>query len=133
MGKVEGGNAMHSWGAQPLRLKQSDSCMMLNTEQSLKYRHAAWLLAGSGRLVNVYVVLHSASVLFYAGFPMHRCAGTITLGAALDGVLCSVADARTAPRLLMHILGSLDGQARLPQAAWAAATAAPMAPQFGAR
>lgn len=44
-----------------------------------------------------------------------------------------VADAAAAPRPLMHVLGALDGQTRLPRAAWTAARLAPLAAQFGAR
>lgn len=44
-----------------------------------------------------------------------------------------VPDAAASPRPLMHLLGALDGQLRLPRAAWAAARLAPLAAQVGAR
>lgn len=62
-----------------------------------------------------------------------------TSPAPLNTVMClprspgQVADAAAAPRPLMHVLGALDGQTRLPRAAWTAARLAPLAAQFGAR
>lgn len=53
--------------------------------------------------------------------------------AVLDGSVCQAADITTAPRPVMHIGGAVDGQARLPRLAWAAAAAAPLATQLGAR
>lgn len=47
--------------------------------------------------------------------------------------LAQIADAAAAPRPLMHVLAALDGQTRLPRAAWTAARLAPLAAQFGAR
>lgn len=65
---------------------------------------------------------------------MKNCAGTALLGATIDGTTCAaVPDAASLPRSVMHIMGALDGQLRLPRAAWAAAHVAPLAAQVGPR
>ena len=77
------------------------------------------------------MALHSISSSFFPGYPMRRCAGVILLASLADGL--AEVDAAAAPRPLMHVLGGMDGQLRLPRAAWAAAHAAEQAGQFGAR
>lgn len=64
---------------------------------------------------NVIVGLHSMAVAFYPSAPMKHCAGTICLASVVDGSTQTVVDAAAAPRPLMHILGQLDGQLRLPR------------------
>lgn len=85
------------------------------------------------RMDNVFVAMHSVSTCFYPSAPMKHCAGAIALAGVVDGASGPVADAAAAPRPLMHVLGVLDGQTRLPRAAWTAARLAPLAAQFGAR
>ncbi|KAL4855800.1 hypothetical protein ACK3TF_003573 [Chlorella vulgaris] len=82
---------------------------------------------------NVFVAMHSLSAAFYDSAPMKHCAGSIMLGAVLDGTICRAATAASAPRSLMHISGQLDGQSRLPRVAWAAASAAQLATQLSLR
>ena len=82
---------------------------------------------------NVFVALHSASSSFFPGYPMRHCAGVILLASVADGLSNVPVDAAAAPRPLLHVLGALDGQLRLPRAAWVAAHAAQQAGQFGAR
>jgi len=48
-------------------------------------------------------------------------------------LLPQLADAAAVPRPLMHVLAALDGQTRIPRAAWTAARLAPLAAQVGAR
>ena len=52
----------------------------------------------------------------------------------IDGTTCIAApDAGGPPRPVLHVLGAADAQLRLPRAAWAAAHAAVLASQIGAR
>lgn len=97
--------------------------------------HAPWRAPPfpAGCMENVFVSMHSVAARCYGSAPMKNCAGGIMLAAALDGTVCSAAGVANAPRPLMHIFGQLDGQLRMPRAAWAAAAAAPLAAQFGAR
>ncbi|KAL4427622.1 hypothetical protein ABPG75_001711 [Micractinium tetrahymenae] len=86
------------------------------------------------RIENVFVAMHSLSSTFYPGVPMKHCAGAVLLGATIDGSSCpAVPDAAALPRSVMHITGALDGQLRLPRAAWLAAHTAPLAAQVGPR
>ena len=87
----------------------------------------------AARMENVFVALHSASSSFFSGYPMRHCAGVILLASVADGLFNVPVDAAAAPRPLLHVLGALDGQLRLPRAAWVAAHAAQQAGQFGAR
>jgi len=65
---------------------------------------------------------------------MKNCAGSVMLGSVIDGTTCpGVPDIAAAPRPVLHVLGALDGQLRLPRAAWLAAHTAPLAAQYGAR
>lgn len=65
---------------------------------------------------------------------MKHCAGVALLGATIDGSTCAtVPDAASLPRSVMHIAAALDGQLRLPRAAWVAAHIAPLAAQVGPR
>jgi hypothetical protein len=98
-----------------------------------KRRGHACVSGVAGRMENVIVAMHSIAGAFCGSLPMQRCGGAVMMGAALDGTVCGTMTAATAPRPLLHIFGQLDGQLRLPRAAWAAAAAAHMATQLGAR
>jgi hypothetical protein len=87
----------------------------------------------NARVENVYILMHSASAVFYPGFPMKHAAGIILLGADLLPASDFSPDPFAVPRSLMHVGGSLDGQARLPKLAWAAAGVAGLAQQLGPR
>jgi hypothetical protein len=85
----------------------------------------------SGRLDNVFIGMHSMSVLAAAGFAFHNSAGVVLFGASLVPTNTFWPSVRTFPRPIMHIFGEMDGQTHLCRAALTAAEAAVSAPSLG--
>jgi len=87
----------------------------------------------SGRLDNVFIGMHSMSVIAASGFPFHRSAGVVLFGANLLPTNTFWPSIHTYPRPILHIFGEMDGQAHHSRAALSAAEAALSAPTLGRR
>jgi hypothetical protein len=85
----------------------------------------------SGRLDNVFIGMHSMSVLAASGFAFHRSAGAVLFGASMIATDTFWPSIHTYPRPLLHIFGEMDGQAHLCRASLSAAEAALSAPSLG--
>ncbi|KAG7674711.1 hypothetical protein Ndes2526B_g04985 [Nannochloris sp. 'desiccata'] len=85
----------------------------------------------SGRFDNVFIGMHSMSVLAASGFPFHRSAGAVLFGASMVPTDTFWPFVHTYPRPVLHIFGEMDGQAHQCRAALSAAEAALSAPSLG--